>query len=86
MSVRWGAVYSSSFTVTNGDRQGGVLSPYLVNGYVDDLSVKLNSCHVGCYYNGGYINHLMYADDLVIMLPSVAGLYKLIHICESFGL
>ena len=29
---------------------------------------------------------LMYADDLVIMSPSVAGLYKLIHICESFGL
>ena len=28
----------------------------------------------------------MYADDLVIMSPSVAALYKLIHICESFGL
>ena len=32
------------------------------------------------------MNHLMYADDLVIMSPSVAGLYKLRHICESFGL
>ena len=86
MCVRWGGVYSSSFTVTNGVRQGGILSPYLFNVYVDDLSVKLNSCHVGCYYSGGCINHLMYADDLVIMSPSVAGLYKLIHICESFGL
>ena len=38
------------------------------------------------YYSGGCINHLMYADDLVIVSPSVAGLYKLIHICESFGL
>ena len=28
----------------------------------------------------------MYADDLVIMSPSVAGLYKLLHICESLGL
>ena len=65
---------------------GGILSPYLFNVYVDDLSVKLNSCHVGCYYSGGCINHLMYADDLVIMSPSVAGLYKLLHICESFGL
>ncbi len=81
-----GGVYSSSFTVTNGVRQGGILSPYLCNVYVDDLSVKLNSCHVGCYYSGGCINHLMYADDLVIMSPSVAGLYKLLHICESFGL
>ena len=77
MCVRWGGVYSSSSTVTNGVRQGGILSPYLFNVYVDDLSVKLNSCHVGCYYSGGCINHLMYADDLVIMSPSVAGLYKL---------
>ena len=81
-----GRGYSSSFTVTNGVRQGGILSPYLCNVYVDDLSVKLNSCHVGCYYSGGCINHIMYADDLVIISPSVAGLYKLFHICESFGL
>ena len=60
--------------------QGGILSPYLFNVYVDDLSVKLNSCHVGCYYSGGCINHLMYADDLVILSPSLAGLYKLLHI------
>ena len=85
--VRWGGVYSSSFTDTNGVRQGGILSPYLFNVYVNDLSVKLNSCHVRCYYSGGCINHIMYADDLVIMSPSVAGLYKLLHmICESFGL
>ena len=47
----------------------GILSPYLFNVYVDDLSVKLNSCHVGCYYSGGCFNHLMYADDLVIIVP-----------------
>ena len=31
------------------------------------------------------INHLMYADDLVIMAPSVAGLSKLLGICKLFG-
>ena len=31
------------------------------------------------------INHLMYADDLVIMAPSVAGLSKLLTICDLFG-
>ena len=54
MCVRWGRVYSSSFIVTNGVRQGGILSPYLFNVYVNDLSVKLNSCHVGCYYSGEF--------------------------------
>ena len=27
----------------------------------------------------------MYADDLVIMAPSVAGLSKLLRMCELFG-
>ena len=31
------------------------------------------------------INHLMYADDLVIMAPSVVGLSTLLRICELFG-
>ena len=31
------------------------------------------------------INHLMYADDLVILAPSVSGLSKLLSICEIFG-
>ena len=31
------------------------------------------------------INHLMYADDLVIIAPAVAGLSKLLRICELFG-
>ena len=34
---------------------------------------------------GTTVHHLMYADDLVIMAPSVAGLSKLLKICESFG-
>jgi len=35
MQVKWGTNYSSHFTVTNGVRQGGVLSPYLFAVYLD---------------------------------------------------
>ena len=85
MCVRWGGTYSTFFCVTNGVRQGSILSPYLFNINVDDLSVTLNACRVGCCVGNVIINHLMYADDLVILAPSVAGLSKLLRICESFG-
>ena len=44
MFVRWGDTISSStqFTVANGVKQGGVISPILFNIYMDDLSTALN--------------------------------------------
>ena len=64
MYVRWNNVISSGFGVSNGVRQGGILSPYLFCVYMDDLSIKLNDTKVGCTTGTTLINHLMYADDL----------------------
>ena len=77
--------YSDKFKVTNGVRQGGILSPYLFNVYVDELSEELKKCNVGCNLNGHLINHIMYADDLVLISPSSTGLSQLLRECEKFG-
>ena len=47
MSIRWGNAYSSSFSVSNGVKQGGILSPILFNVCMDDLNVSLNSSNIG---------------------------------------
>ena len=58
----WGNYLTEGFSVSNGVRQGGILSPYLFNIYTDDLSKKLDMSGVGCRYLGS-VNHLCYADD-----------------------
>ena len=85
-----GGEYSSLFCVSNGVRQGGILSLYFFNIYVDDLSSSLklrevNTCRSGCYLNSILVNHIMYADDLVLFAASVNGLSKLLRVCEQFG-
>ena len=39
--VRWNNTLSSSFKLSNGVRQGGILSPRLFSVYIDDLSKAL---------------------------------------------
>ena len=57
----------------------------LFNIYVDRLSASLNKLYVGCLFNGKVINHLMYADDIVLLSPSVKGLQQLVDTCCNFG-
>ena len=85
MSVRWGSVVSETFSIKNGVRQGSVLSPYLFNIYVNDLSVLLESVPCGLSYGNGKLNHIMYADDIVLMSPSAGALQSMLNICERFA-
>ena len=83
--VRWGTSLSVGFTVSNGVRQGGILSLLLFNFYMNDLSVVLNKVPAGYCSAGLIINHLMYADDLIVFAPSAKGLQKLLYICTDYG-
>ena len=84
-TVRWCCSFSEFFTVSNVVKQGGILSPHLFNVYMDNLSVNLNKLQIGCLYAGTIMNHMMYADDLCVFSPSVAGLRKLTDCCAEYG-
>ena len=77
MCVKWGSQTSDKFHVSNGVRQGSILSPHLFKVYVDDLSIILNSLKIGCAITNIIINHLMYVDDRVLISPSTDGLIPL---------
>uniref|UniRef100_A0A3P9KQQ7 Reverse transcriptase domain-containing protein n=1 Tax=Oryzias latipes TaxID=8090 RepID=A0A3P9KQQ7_ORYLA len=85
MVVKWGNVLSEPFYVSNGVQQGGILSPFLFNVYIHDLSTNLNLCKTGCVVGCQTFNHLMYADDLVIFSPYSAGLQTLLKVCSDYG-
>ena len=86
MCVKWGSCISRYLYVSNGVRQGGILSPKLYSVYVDDLSDYLVKSQIGCHIDSLCVNHVMYADDICLMAPSPAALQKLINICYDYSM
>ena len=60
------------------------MSPVLFNVYIDDLSKTLHSMPFGCYINNTCVNHLVYADDMVLLAPSPRALQGLIDTAAKY--
>lgn len=84
--VRWANVLSREYRLECGVRQGGITSPKLFNLYVNELICELSSMHAGCYVGSTCINNLSYADDMVLLGPSVSALEVLLGTCENYAL
>ena len=59
---------------------------YLFAIYLDGLSECLNKSSVGCLIGGRKINHIVYADDIVLISPSGKDLRTLLDICEEYAI
>ena len=55
---------------------------YMLTNY----SRMLNNVNAGCFVGASFVNHLMYADDLVLLAPSAAGLSLLLSACSYYGI
>lgn len=82
--VKWGVASSIPFKITNGVRQGGILSPLFFACYVDDVVRLLIRSGSGCYYGLNYVGILQYADDIVLLCPSIRGLNRMLHIVNEY--
>ena len=86
MAVRWNNEYSDSFGVSNGVKQGGVLSPILCCKYVyiDNLLMSLKTNDIGCHV-GSHCGAFWYADDIMLLSPSVSRLQNMLDCCSEFA-
>lgn len=80
--VKWGSVYSSFYKLNCGIRQGGVLSPHFFAVYIDSIVTKVKSLGIGCQLGLVKFSIFLYADDILLLAPSIRSLQKLLDICE----
>ena len=68
--------------VDSGFRQGSCLSPSLFNVFIDMFVINLHRVGVGCNVKSLFIGCLLYADDIILMAPSLSSLQKMLN-CRS---
>ena len=83
--VKWNGELSDAFSISNGVKQGAVLSAVLFCIYIDDLIQELRKSREGCWVNGGYVGIIVYADDIALLSPSIDGLQNMIDKCEQYA-
>ena len=81
--IRWNGQASSFFKLRTGVRQGGVLSPFLFAVFIDSIVNKVKATNVGCYISSMCMSVFMYADDILLLAPTVTGLQLLLNQCEG---
>ena len=85
MRVKWEHTVSNYFTVRNGVKQGGILSPLLFAIYTDSLLKIFEKSGVGYHMGGHFTGALAYADDITLLSPSMSGLRTLSKVCEEYA-
>ena len=85
VSVLWNSSISEKFSISNGVRQGGVLSPILFTIYMDELLLELKKAGIGCFWRHHFVGAVYYAGDIALLVPSLSALRIMLEICTRFA-
>lgn len=83
--VEWNGIFSQSFSVSNGVKQGGIVSPVLFCVYIDGLLQSLDNLGVGCFIGDIFVGILAYADDIVLIAPTPNAMRLMLRECDLFA-
>lgn len=80
-----GGKTSRTYTLKQGTRQGGVLSPWLFLVFIDDLIEELNRINAGISLYSTYYGSPMFADDLTMLSRMKSGLDRMLQTAWEYS-
>ena len=83
--VRWGQAKSETFRISNGTRQGAILSPAFWAVYCDLMIKELRELGVGAHVAGIFMGVACYADDVVLIAPCHQAMQLMLSTVEDFA-
>jgi hypothetical protein len=83
--VKWKGLLSDIFTVGQGVRQGGVLSPDLYKTYINDLLTSMEYEGLGKYIGTTYVGTPTVADDVLLVSDSPIDLQLMMQRADQYS-
>ena len=83
--IKWGRAYSKELSISNGVKQGEVISALFFCVYLDDLFFILKQSGYGCYIGNNFTCSFGYANDIILLSPTVTGMQHMLDICKSYA-
>ena len=83
IKVWWNGNLSHSFKVHSEVRQGSGQSSSLFNVFIYLFICELRQINVGCQIFNAFVGCLFYADDIILLSPSVNGLQSMLDVCSA---
>ena len=83
--VKWGDARSSQFGISNGTRQGAILSPLFWAIYADPLLKRLRALGLGAHVAGLFMGAVCYADDVLLIAPTRNAMQRMLFEIERFA-
>jgi retron-type reverse transcriptase len=76
---------SEFFSVMNGVKQGGILSPILFSLYIDELLEQLRASGCGCYVGTTFAGAFAYDDGIIILCPTKLAMKSQLNVALSYA-
>ena len=83
----YNGVYSNSFPVKYGVKQGAVINSVLFCIYIGNLLCELDGNGIGCFIGKMFVGALAHADDVMLIEPASRAIRHIhtVYTCHSFA-
>ena len=73
------------FKIKDGVKQGGVLSPFLFNLYINNLLDECLRAYIGAKMGSFNVSIICYCNDISIISSSISEMNKLLELCGEYA-
>jgi len=86
IKVKLNKLISTCYKTSEGCKQGGVLSSFLFNYFINGMLEECLNANLGAKIGKTNLSIIAYCDDVILLSPTMTHLNKLLEICFNYSI